>query len=50
MPTTIQKLQFMVDQVTLEKVGVEVTGLAVYRIVDPLLAFRMLNFSFPERA
>ena len=26
------------------------TGLAVYRIVDPLVAFRMLNFSFPERA
>ncbi|WP_437570632.1 SPFH domain-containing protein [Sorangium sp. So ce542] len=49
-PTTIQKLQFTADQVTLEKVGVEVTGLAVYRIADPLVAFRMLNFSFPERA
>ncbi|WP_437622736.1 SPFH domain-containing protein [Sorangium sp. So ce1151] len=49
-PTTVQKLQFAADQVTLEKVGVEVTGLAVYRIVDPLIAFRMLNFSFPERA
>ncbi|WP_437927613.1 SPFH domain-containing protein [Sorangium sp. So ce291] len=49
-PTTVQKLQFEADQVTLEKVGVEVTGLAVYRIVDPLIAFRMLNFSFPERA
>lgn len=41
MPTTIQKLQLTADQVTREKVGVEVTGLAVYRIVDPLLAFRM---------
>lgn len=49
-PTTVQKLQFTADQVTLEKVGVEVTGLAVYRIVEPLIAFRMLNFSFPERA
>ena len=49
-PTSVQRLQFTADQVTSEKVGVQVTGLAVYRIVDPLVAFRMLNFSFPERA
>jgi flotillin len=49
-PTTVQRLQFVADQVTSEKVGVQVTGLAVYRIADPLVAFRMLNFSFPERA
>lgn len=49
-PTTIQKLRFNADQVTSEKVGVEVTGLAVYRIAEPMIAFRMLNFSFPERA
>ncbi|HZF52398.1 MAG TPA: SPFH domain-containing protein [Polyangiaceae bacterium] len=49
-PTTVQKLQFSADQVTIEKVGVEVTGLAVYRIAEPLIAFRMLNFSYPERA
>lgn len=49
-PTTVQRLQFVADQVTAEKVGVQVTGLAVYRIAEPLLAFRMLNFSFPERA
>ncbi|MFP2928370.1 SPFH domain-containing protein [Pyxidicoccus sp. 3LG] len=49
-PTSIQRLQFTADQVTSEKVGVQVTGLAVYRISDPLVAFRMLNFSFPERA
>jgi len=30
-------------QVTVEKVGVEVRGLAVYRIADPLLAFRMID-------
>ena len=28
----------------------KVTGVAVYRIADPLIAFRMLNFSYPERA
>lgn len=49
-PTSLQRLEFVADQVTLEKVGIEVTGLAVYRIADPLLAYRVLNFSYPERA
>jgi len=49
-PTTIDRLQFTADQVTLEKVGMRVTGLAVYRIVEPEIAFRMLNFSYAERA
>jgi flotillin len=49
-PTSLQQLRFRADQVTLERVGVEVTGLAVYRIADPLIAYRVLNFSFPERA
>lgn len=49
-PTTIARLQFRADQVTREKVGVEVTGLAVYRIVDPQTAYVMLNFSYGERA
>ncbi len=49
-PTTVQRLHFTADQVTREKVGVQVTGLAVYRIADPLIAFRMLNFSYSERA
>ncbi|MBK8251817.1 MAG: hypothetical protein IPK82_04015 [Polyangiaceae bacterium] len=42
LPTSIAKLQFAADQVTREKVGVEVRGLAVYRIVEPLLAYRMV--------
>jgi len=49
-PTSLQRLMFRADQVTLEKVGVEVVGLAVYRIAEPLIAYRVLNFSFPERA
>ncbi len=49
-PTTVQRLQFVADQITQEKVGVKVTGIVVYRIAEPLIAFRMLNFSFPERA
>lgn len=42
-PTSIAKLSFAADQVTTEKVGVEVRGLAVYRIADPMLAFRMIE-------
>ncbi len=49
-PTSIQRIAFRADQVTREKVGVEVSGLAVYRIVEPLVAYRVLNFSYPERA
>ena len=49
-PTSLQRLAFRADQVTREKVGVEVSGLAVYRIVEPLIAYRVLNFSYPERA
>lgn len=49
-PTTVQRLQFSADQITAEKTGVKVTGIVVYRIAEPLIAARMLNFSFPERA
>lgn len=45
LPTSIQRATFTADQITAEKVGVAVTGIAVYRIADPLLAFRMLDFS-----
>jgi flotillin len=45
LPTSIQRIAFVADQITAEKVGVAVTGIAVYRIADPLLAFRMLDFS-----
>ncbi len=49
-PTTLQRVEFVTDQVTRERVGVQVTGIAVYRIVEPEIAFRVLNFSFGERA
>lgn len=49
-PTSINRLHFTADQITKEKIGVGVTGLAVYRVVEPELTFRMLNFSFSERA
>lgn len=43
LPTTLAKLAFVADQVTLEKVGVQVSGLAVYRIAEPLIAYRMID-------
>ncbi len=45
--TSLQRLQFTADQVTREKTGVEVTGLAVYRIVRPELAVQMLDLRDP---
>jgi hypothetical protein len=49
-PTTLQRIEFTADQVTKERVGVSVTGIAVYRIAEPLLAFRVLNFTYSEAA
>ena len=49
-PTTLQRIEFTADQITREHVGVSVTGIAVYRIAEPLLAFRVLNFTFAEAA
>jgi len=49
-PTTLQRIEFTADQVTKERVGVAVTGIAVYRIAVPLLAYRVLNFTYSEAA
>ncbi len=49
-PTTLQRIEFTADQITRERVGVTVSGIAVYRIAEPLLAFRVLNFTFGEAA
>jgi regulator of protease activity HflC (stomatin/prohibitin superfamily) len=46
--TSVRRLQFTADQVTREKVGVAVTGLAVFRIVEPLLAWRTLDLGQGE--
>lgn len=43
-PTTLQRIDFTADQITRERIGVSVTGIAVFRIAEPLLAFRVLNF------
>ncbi len=46
--TSVHRLQFSADQVTQEKTGVRVTGLAVFRVVQPELAYRMLNLEQPS--
>ena len=47
--TSVHRLQFTADQVTREKTGVQVTGLAVFRVVAPLIAWRMLDLDDPAR-
>jgi regulator of protease activity HflC (stomatin/prohibitin superfamily) len=49
-PTTLQRIEFVADQITREHVGVSITGIAVYRIAVPELAFRVLNFTYGEAA
>jgi hypothetical protein len=49
-PTTLQRIEFVADQITRERVGVTVTGIAVYRLAEPELACRVLNFTYGEAA
>jgi hypothetical protein len=49
-PTTLQRIEFTADQITRERAGVVITGIAVYRIAEPLLAFRVLDFTYGEAA
>ena len=49
-PTTLQRIEFVADQITREHVGVSIAGIAVYRIAAPELAFRVLNFTYGEAA
>jgi regulator of protease activity HflC (stomatin/prohibitin superfamily) len=49
-PTTLQRIEFTADQITREHVGVSVTGIAVYRIAEPVLAAHVLNFTYVEAA
>jgi hypothetical protein len=49
-PTTLQRIEFVADQITREHVGVSIAGIAVYRIAVPELAFRVLNFTYGEAA
>ena len=43
-PTTVQRLEFTADQITRERIGVQVSGVAVYRVAEPLIAYRVLTF------
>lgn len=49
-PTSLQQIQFVAEQVTRERVGVSVSGVAVYRVSQPEIAFRVLNFTYGESA
>jgi flotillin len=49
-PTSLQQIDFVADQITRERVGVCISGVAVYRIAQPEIAFRVLNFTYGESA
>jgi regulator of protease activity HflC (stomatin/prohibitin superfamily) len=49
-PTTLQRIEFVADQITREHVGVSISGVAVFRIAAPEIAFRVLNFTYGEAA
>lgn len=49
-PTSLQQIEFCADQITRERVGVSVSGVAVYRIAQPEIAYRVLNFTYGESA
>ena len=36
------------DQITRERIGVGVAGIAVFRIAEPMLAFRVIDFMQPD--
>lgn len=47
-PTTLQRIEFVADQITRERIGVGVAGIAVFRIAEPMLAFRVMDFMQPD--
>ena len=49
-PTSLQQIDFVADQITRERIGVCISGVAVYRIAQPEIAFRVLNFTYGESA
>lgn len=49
-PTTLRTIRFEVSQVSRENAEVRVVGLAVYRIANPLITHRMVDFRDPDLA
>ena len=44
-PTSLKEIVFEANQLTKDNVDVRIRGMAVYRISDPLLIYKLINFS-----
>ncbi|MBA3352676.1 MAG: hypothetical protein H0U23_09675 [Blastocatellia bacterium] len=49
-PSGAQSVSFRADQITAENQGVEVTGFAIWSIIDPERAVQAVDFSAPDQA
>lgn len=49
-PTSLKEVFFEANQITRDNVEVRLRGMVVYHVSDPLKIYRLVNFSFRERA
>lgn len=49
-PTTLKEVFFEANQITKDNIEVRIKGGIVYHIEDPIQAYKLINFSFRERA
>jgi flotillin len=49
-PTTLKEVLFRANQITIDNVDVQLRGMVLYRIVDPLRIYRLVNFTNREQA
>lgn len=49
-PTTLKEVIFQANQITSDNVDVRLRGMVLYRIREPLRIYKMLNFSFRQKA
>ncbi|MBF0121060.1 MAG: hypothetical protein HQK79_19695 [Desulfobacterales bacterium] len=49
-PTTLKEVFFEANQITKDNVEIKIKGMVIYHIVDPIKTYKLINFSFRERA
>jgi regulator of protease activity HflC (stomatin/prohibitin superfamily) len=49
-PTTLKEVLFRANQITVDNVDVQLRGMVLYRISDPLTIYRLINFTNREQA
>ncbi len=49
-PTTLKEVLFKANQITVDNVDVQLRGMVLYRICDPLRIYRLINFTHRQQA